>query len=114
MACQIRNLVLAGEQGGEVGGLAAGDDSGQGGGGGGGDGGEAGDLVFGLAVEHVQVDRVEQLRLDLVGQVVQDVSEEGQGVQQCGVAAVLVGVLGQGGEFVFDLVAFGFQFGEGA
>ncbi len=52
------------EVGGQVADACPGDDGGQGSGGGGGDGGPAGDLVVFFAVEHGQVEGVEQLLLD--------------------------------------------------
>src|SRR5215471_1025536 len=105
---------MAFEVGGEVADACVGDDGGQGGGGGGGDGGPAGDLVVLLVVEHAQVEGVEQLLLDPVRQRGQHVPQQGQYVQQGGVSALLGGLLGQGGEFAVEGVAFGFQVGEGA
>src|SRR5215472_1218713 len=101
------------EVGGEVTDAGLGDDSGQGGGGGWGDGGPAGDLVVFLVVEHAEVERLEQLLFDPVGQFRQGVSEQRQGIQQGGVSAFVGGLLGQGGEFGVDLLAVGFEFGEG-
>jgi hypothetical protein len=79
--------------GGQVGDAGCGDGGGQGGGCGGGDGGPAGDLVVGLVVEHGQVERFEQLLLDPAGQPGQRVPERGQGIEQPGVAAVVVGLV---------------------
>jgi hypothetical protein len=60
-------------------------------------------------VEHGQVERLEQLLFDPVGQARQGVAEQGRGVQQAGVPAVVVGLAAQGGELAVDVVAFGFQ-----
>src|SRR5215467_156575 len=106
-------MILAAEVGGEVADACLGDDGGQGSRGGGGDGGPAGDLVVLFVVEHAQVEGVEQLLLDPVGQLGQHIPQQGQGIQQGGVAAGVGGLLGQGGEFAVDLVAFGFEFAEG-
>src|SRR5215467_6342556 len=101
-------MILAGKVRGQVAYASLGDDRGQGSGGGWGDGGPAGDLVVGLVVEHGQVERLEQLLFDPVRQVRQNIPQQGQGIEQGGVSAVVGGLLGQGGELGVDLVALGF------
>ena len=81
--------------------ILAGEECGEGARGAGGDGGPAGDLVVRLAVEHGQVERLEQVLLAPVRQVGRHVVQQGR------VAAVVVSMLGQGGEPGADLVAFG-------
>ncbi len=69
--------------------------------------------LWGLAVEGLDVEGVEQFLLDLVWGGGQEVAEQGQPVQQAGIPAGFLGGLpGQGGQGAADVLAFGFQFTE--
>ena len=86
-------------------------DAGEGFEGGVGDLGEDGDLLAGLVPQDLQVERLEQLGLQLRRQAGQDVAGRGELVEQGGVGG-FGGLLAEGGELGFELFAFAMELGE--